>query len=184
MRGFGNIQIFAPSDPIEVEQIFTYAVNHVGPVYIRMDSNKFPNLHNGDYQFKAGKVDVLTQGDDISIIAVGSVVCEAFFAGQELKNHSISAEVLNISSIRPLDKEQIISSITKTKKVVTVEEHSINGGVGSLVSEIIAEKGIPATLTRLGIEDGNFAKAGPRAEIRAYHKIDTNGIVETVKKML
>ncbi|MGD9201617.1 MAG: transketolase C-terminal domain-containing protein, partial [Chitinispirillia bacterium] len=104
MRGFGNIQILAPSDPIETELIFNYAIDHIGPVYIRMDSDKFPNLHDSSYKFEAGKVDRLVQGSDISLIAVGSVVFEAFQAGQILKEESIDAEVLNISSIRPLNK--------------------------------------------------------------------------------
>ena len=184
MRSFGNIQIFAPSDPIEVEQIFNFAIDHIGPVYIRMDSDKFPNLHDSKYKFETGKVDKLVEGDDISIIAVGSMVSQAFLAGQMLKKTGINAEVLNISSIRPLNKEQIISSIVKTKKVVTTEEHSINGGIGSLVAEIIAEYDISAKLIRLGIADGEFAKAGPRSEIRAYHKLDMDGIMEAVKKLL
>lgn len=184
MRGFGNIQIYAPSDPIEVEQIFNFAVDHTGPVYIRMDSDKFPNLHDSTYKFETGKVDKLAEGPDISIIAVGSMVYEAFLAGQMLKKNHINADVLNISSIRPLDKEQIISSIVKTKNVVTVEEHSINGGIGSLVAEIIAEYDISAKLIRLGIPDGEFAKAGPRSEIRAYHKFDMDGIMNTAENLL
>lgn len=184
MRGFGNIQILAPSDPIETELIFNYAIDHIGPVYIRMDSDKFPNLHDSSYKFEAGKVDRLVQGSDISLIAVGSVVFEAFQAGQILKEESIDAEVLNISSIRPLDKEQLASSISKTKNVITVEEHSVNGGLGSLVSEIIAENNISAKFARHGIPDGEFAKAGPRSEIRAYHKIDAKGIAEAAKRML
>lgn len=183
MRGFGNIQIYAPSDPIEVEQIFNFAINHTGPVYIRMDSDKFPNLHDSTYTFETGKVDTLEHGNDISIIAVGSMVNQAFLASQMLKKIHINAEVLNIPSIRPLNKEQIVSSIVKTKNVVTVEEHSINGGIGSLVAEIIAEYNISAKLIRLGIADGEFAKAGPRSEIRAYHKLDIDGIVEVVKKL-
>ena len=184
MRGFGNIRIYAPSDPVEVEQIFTFAINHIGPVYIRMDSDKFPNLHENDYNFESGEADLLLHGTDVSIIASGSVVYEACLASQMLKEMSISAEVLNISSIRPLNKENIIESIIKTGKVITVEEHSINGGIGSLVAEIISENNIPVKLIRLGISDGEFAKAGPRDEIRTYYKIDKNGIMETAKIIL
>jgi transketolase len=184
MRGFGTIHIYAPSDPIEVEQIFNFAIDHTGPVYIRMDSDKFQNLHDSTYKFETGNVDKLVEGDDISIIATGSMVNQVFLASQMLKKNHINAEVLNISSIRPLNKKQIISSIVKTKNVVTVEEHSINGGIGSLVAEIIAENDISAKITRLGIADGEFAKAGPRSEIRAYHKLDMNGIMEAVAKLL
>ncbi|OHB56206.1 MAG: transketolase [Planctomycetes bacterium RBG_13_44_8b] len=184
MRGLGNIIILAPSDPIETERIFDFALRYVGPVYIRMDNAKFPLLHSKDYQFELGKVDVLTCGDDISIFATGSVVHEAYAAAQTLKADSINAEVINVSSIRPVDKKAIFDSIRKTKKVITVEEHSLHGGLGNLVCEIIAEEGLDARIVRLGITQGHFAKAGPREQIRAFYKIDKNGILETARKLL
>ncbi len=184
MRGWGNVLILAPSDPVETERIFRFALKHIGPVYIRMDNAKFPTLHNQDYQFEPGKVDVLTTGDDVTIFAMGSVVHEAYTAAQTLKTDAINAEVINVSSIRPIDKKGIIESIQKTKKVITVEEHSLHGGLGSLISEIIAEAGLPVRFVRLGIPEGQFSKAGPRAELRAYYKIDKDGIVETAVKIL
>jgi transketolase len=184
MRGLGNILILAPADPLETKQIFRFALDYDGPVYIRMDSDKFPALHSTDYQFTPGKVDVLQEGDDITIVAVGSVVYEAVEAAQELKAASIAAEVLNISSIRPLEKARIIESLRKTKKVITVEEHSLHGGIGSLVAEIIVEKQLEVQCKRLGIPEGQFSKAGPRKEIRAFYKIDKDGIVETAKKIM
>lgn len=184
MRGLGNIIILAPSDPVETEKIFEFALNHVGPVYIRMDSAKFPVLHTEDYKFELGKADVLVPGNDISIFAMGSVVHEAYAAAQQLKDDSVSAEVINISSVRPVDRKAIIDSIKKTKKVITVEEHSLHGGLGSLISEIIAEESLGAKVIRLGITQGQFSKAGPRAEIRAFYKIDKNGIIENARKIL
>jgi transketolase len=178
MRGLGNILILAPADPIETEQIFKVALEYQGPVYIRMDSAKFPMLHTEDYQFEPGKVDVLQEGRDVTIAAVGSVVYEAVAAAQELKTASIAAEVLNISSIRPLDQHRIIESLQKTGKVITVEEHSLHGGLGSLIAEIIAEEGLRVQFKRLGIPEGQFSKAGPRAEIRKFYHIDQQGIVE------
>ena len=184
MRGLGNIIILAPADPVETQRVFEFALNHAGPVYIRMDNAKFPTLHDEDYQFVLGKAGVLRQGSDITIFALGSVVHEAYEAAQELQNQSIDAEVVNISSIRPADKAGIAESIRKTKKVITVEEHTLSGGLGSLVCEIIAEEGLNAQIVRLGIKEGQFSKAGPRTDIRAYYKIDKNGIVETTKRML
>lgn len=184
MRTLGNVKIFAPSDPIDVKQIFQYAIDYKGPVYIRMDSAKFPVLHAETYKFIPGKADILLEGNDVSIIALGSVVHEAYEAANELKKESISAEVINLQSIRPLDRDSIINSIIKTRNVITVEEHSINGGVGSIVAEIIAEENINTSFKRLGIHDGEFSKAGPRNEIRKYYKIDSEGIIESVKKLL
>jgi len=184
MRGLGNIIILAPSDPVETERIFEFALSYIGPVYIRMDSAKFPVLHSTGYKFELGKPDILTSGDDVSIFAMGSVVHEAYAAAQALKADSINAEVVNVSSIRPVDKKKIIYSIQKTKNVITVEEHSLHGGLGSLISEIIAEEALVARLVRLGITQGHFAKAGPREQIRAFYKIDKNGIIENARKIL
>jgi transketolase len=184
MRGFGNIQILAPCDALETAQMFAYALEHVGPVYIRMDSDKFPALHDENYHFAPGKADVLRTGKDMTIFAMGSVVYEAYYAAMELAKENISAAVVNISSVRPLDRKQIVASASKTKKVITVEEHSVHGGLGSIVSEIVAEEGLAAKVLRLGITEGQFSKAGPRKEIRAFYKIDQKGIIEAAKKLL
>lgn len=184
MRGLGNIIILAPADPVETRRIFEFALNHTGPVYIRMDNAKFPTLYDEDYQFELGRASVLRQGSDITIFALGSVVHEAYEAALQLQNQSVDVEVVNVSSIRPVDKVGIVESIRKTEKAITVEEHTLSGGLGSLVCEIIAEEGLNAQIVRLGITEGQFSKAGPRTEIRAYYKIDKNGIVETAKRMI
>ena len=144
MQGLGNILILAPSDPVETEQILRFVLSYTGPVYMRMDSGKLPILHDKQYRFEPGGVDVLKQGNDVTIAAVGSVVYEAYFAALELEKMGMSAEVLNVSSIRPLHRREIAESIRKTKTVVTVEEHSLHGGLGSLISEVIAEQQLTA----------------------------------------
>jgi transketolase len=184
MQGLGNILILAPSDPVEAEQILHFALTHTGPVYVRMDSGKFPILHDDQYRFEPGAVDVLKQGSDVTLAAVGSAVYEAFFAALDLEKAGISAEVLNVSSIRPLRRRAVAESIRKTKTVVTVEEHSLHGGLGSLVSEIIAEQRLSARIKRLGLTGGEFSKAGPRAEIRAYYGIDQTGIRKAAADLL
>jgi transketolase len=176
LRGLGNIQIFAPSDPDETREIIKYALEYKGPVYIRMDSITFPSLHPNGCEFKPGKPEVLKQGKDVTICTLGTMAHEALKA-------NIDAEVINCSSIRPLDKSLIIASIKKTKKVITVEEHSINGGLGSVIAEIIAEAGISAKLVRLGVPAGEFAKAGPRAKLWEYYGMDAAGIVNHAKKI-
>jgi transketolase len=182
MRGLGNILILAPSDPIETEQIFRFAFEYQGPVYIRMDNGAYPQLHSKGYRFRLGSVDVLRRGKNVTIAAVGSVVYEACLAAQDLAQLGIEAELLNISSIRPLDREAIVSSIKKTAAVVTVEEHSVHGGLGSLVAEIVAAEAIQTKLIRLGIPEGSFSKAGPREKIREFYKINRKGIFHTAKR--
>jgi transketolase len=183
IRGFGNIQIFAPSDGIEAKQIFTYALNYVGPVYIRMDSAKLPNIHNEKYVFCAGLPDVLYYGDDITIFAMGSTTHEAVAARKLLEKDEISAEIVNLPSIRPLERKAIAKSLTKTGLAITVEEHSQHGGIGSLVSEIIAEEGVQCRLKRLGFPEGQFAVSGPRNEMRKHIGIDAASVARTAMEM-
>lgn len=184
MRGLGGILILAPSDAREALGVFRFALSHEGPVYIRMDSARLPALHDGSYDFEPRRLDVLREGADVSIFAVGSVSHEAAAAGERLAEEGIHAEVVNVPSIRPVDGEAIARSAAKTGRVVTVEEHSIHGGLGSLVSEIVAEGGLGAAVVRLGIPEGEFAKAGPRAEIRRYYGIDSAGIAQRARQML
>ncbi|MDY0093047.1 MAG: transketolase C-terminal domain-containing protein [Candidatus Vecturithrix sp.] len=184
MRGLGNIQILAPADPLETRQMFDYALQYEGPVYIRLDSAKFPVLHTPEYQFEPGNIDVLREGKNLTIAAVGSVVHEAVAAAQELATLAIDAEVLNLSSIRPLNPQKMIDSLRKTKQVITVEEHSMHGGIGSLVAEMIAENGLAVSLKRLGIPEGQFSKAGPRAALRAYYQIDARGIAANAQTLV
>jgi transketolase len=184
MRGFGNIVIFAPSDPLEAKQIFKYALDYEGPVYIRMDSAKFPVLHDDDYCFHPGEVDILRPGKDLSIIAMGSVVHEAAAAGEALAGQGIDAEVINLSSIRPLDRAGLVTSLRKTGLALTVEEHSLHGGVGSIVAAITSEEGLGGRVKRLGFAEGRFPVAGPRGEMRARAGIDAAGILRAAKELL
>ncbi len=183
MLGMGNILVLAPADSVETRAMVQFALNYHGPVYLRLDSEAFPVLHQPDYQFIPGTVDVLRTGKDITIAAVGSVVYEAVAAAEELKAAGIEADVLNISSLRPLEKDGIIASLHKTGRVITVEEHTLHGGVGSLVAEVIADAGLAVTCKRSGIPAGQFSKAGPRNELRAFYQIDANGIVATAKTL-
>ena len=184
MQGFGNILILAPSDPIETEQILRFSLSHKGPVYIRMDSAAFPILHEQTYKFQPGVVDVLRTGTDVTLAAVGSVVYEAVFAARDLEQRGIAAEVLNVSSFRPVDRMGILDSVRKTGAVVTVEEHSLHGGLGALVSEMVAQEGLSVRMLRLGVSKGRFSKAGPREQIRSYYHIDQEGIVASVVDLL
>ncbi|MBS7846455.1 transketolase family protein [Pseudomonas fluorescens] len=183
MRGFGNVQIFAPADAIECRQIVDYALRYHGPVYIRLDGKALPDVHGADYQFVPGQVDILRQGADVSIVALGSVVHEAVDAAALLAEQGIQAQVINLSSIRPLQRDVLLSALSGTQAVITVEEHNINGGIGSLVAEVLAEAGLGIALIRLGIGDGEYAAAGAREPTRALHNIDAAGIVAAATRL-
>ncbi|QHM74948.1 1-deoxy-D-xylulose-5-phosphate synthase [Mixta theicola] len=184
VRGFGNIQIFAPSSPRECRQIIDYALEHVGPVYIRMDGKALPELHDEAWRFQPGAVDVLHEGNDIALVAMGSTVHEAVEAAGLLARKGIAACVINLASIRPLDRDALSQSLSGIKHVITVEEHNINGGVGSIVAEVLAEYGHGARLKRLGIPDGEYALAADRKDMRAWHGIDAAGIVSQALNLL
>jgi len=184
MRGFGHVEIYAPADGAECRQIVEHALAHDGPVYVRLDGKALPDLHGSDYRFVPGQVDVLRQGHDVSLVALGSVVHEAVDAARLLAEQGISAQVINLSSIRPLQREALLEALCAARGgVVTVEEHNANGGVGSLVAEIMAEAALGVPLIRLGIADGEYASAGARGPTRAKHGIDAAGIAAAVQRL-
>ncbi|KTT04467.1 transketolase [Pseudomonas oryzihabitans] len=184
MRGFGHVEIYAPADGAECRQIVEHALAHDGPVYIRLDGKALPDLHGPDYRFVPGQVDVLRQGHDVSLVALGSVVHEAVDAARLLAEQGISAQVINLSSIRPLQRDALLEALCAARGgVVTVEEHNANGGVGSLVAEVMAEAALGVPLIRLGIADGEYASAGARGPTRAKHGIDAAGIVAAVQRL-
>ncbi|WP_312663999.1 transketolase C-terminal domain-containing protein, partial [Pantoea sp. CTOTU49201] len=183
MRGFGNIEIYAPSCPLECRQIIEYALAHVGPVYIRLDGKDLPQLHDENYQFRPGQIDVLREGHDILLVAMGSTVHEVVHAAEQLHEQGITAGVISIPSIRPCDTQQLRELLNHYPAVITVEEHNVNGGVGSLVAEVLAEGGCGIPLLRLGIPDGEYAIAGDRASTRARHGIDAASVVKSAARI-
>ncbi|WP_436857156.1 transketolase family protein [Citrobacter tructae] len=184
LRGFGNIEIYAPSCPVECRLIIDYALSHVGPVYIRLDGKALPELHDEQYRFTPGEIDVLREGKDIALVAMGSTVHEIVDAAAQLAQAGIEASVISVPSIRPCNTAQLLAAIAPCKAVVSVEEHNINGGVGSLVAEVLAEAASAIPLRRLGIADGQYAIAADRAATRARHEIDVAGIVKNATALL
>ena len=178
LRGMGTIRIFAPADAPEAGQVMRHALSTPGPVYIRMDSAPVPVFHGPDYTFKPGAVDVIAPGRDVTVFALGPLVTEALRARDQAAARGVSVAIVNLSSIRPLDLDAVASHAAATGRILTVEEHSLHGGIGSVVAETIAERGLLVRLRRLGIPEGQFAKTGPRAEIRRYYGLDAQGIEE------
>lgn len=184
LLGMGNIQIFAPADAIETREIIQYAIRNRGPKYIRLDSIKPPQVHKEDYTFTAGEPVFIKKGKDISIITLGTALHDAINAEKILKEQGIEAEIISIPSVRPLNTDKISRALSKTSFAVTVEEHSVHGGIGSIVSQIIAEEGISCRLKRLGVTSGNFAPASPRDSIKELYHLDGEGIAQTCLSLL
>ena len=180
MRTIPGMVILNPSDDIEAKAAVKAAYEHVGPVYLRFGRLAIPVFNdNEDYKFEIGKGIVLKEGKDVTIFATGLEVSEALEAAKMLEKDGISAEVINIHTIKPLDEELVIASATKTGKVVTVEEHSILGGLGSAVAEVLCEKA-PTKMLRIGVND-KFGESGPAVELIHKYELDAEGIYKKVK---
>ncbi|MBN2509558.1 MAG: transketolase family protein [Spirochaetales bacterium] len=181
---FGNIQVFVPSDPEETRQITRYAVNHIGPVYIRLDSYKADNIHKDGYRFVPGESVVIKEGSDLTIVVLGTMIHTALTAAAELEKQGVQAEVISLPSIRPLQPEGILQSIGKTGNVLTVEEHSLHGGIGSIVAELVLEHGLSCKFKKLGVPAGSFAPASPRSDIQEEYNLHSDGIIQEALRLL
>jgi transketolase len=179
--GFGNVHIYAPCDVIETKQVVAYAASIAGPVYIRLDSAALPVVHNATYAFKPGNPDCLRQGKSVAIIALGSVVGEALDACDSLERNGIAPTLLNLSSIRPLNESAYLKILDGHDIIVTVEEHSLHGGIGALTAVLLAKAGLRKKFVMLGIRQGEFAHYGTRKGIRAHYGIDAAGIDKAVR---
>jgi transketolase len=183
MRTIPGMVVMCPADDIEARACVRAAAEHVGPVYIRFGRAACPVVNDRpDYKFEIGKGTVLREGTDLTIVATGMCVAPSLEAAEELAKEGVSAEVINIATIKPLDEELIIESVKKTGKVVTVEEHSIIGGLGSAVCECLAEHH-PAPVKRIGVND-RFGESGPAGELIKKYGLDKDGILKSIKEYL
>ena len=183
MRTIPGMTIINPSDDIEAKAAVKAAYEMEGPVYLRFGRLAVPVINDReDYKFEIGKGVVLKEGTDLTIIATGLEVAESLAAAEKLEADGISVEVINMHTIKPLDADLVVKSAAKTGKVVTVEEHSIIGGLGSAVAEVIAEKQ-PAKLLRIGVED-RFGESGPAVKLLEKYELDAAGIYKKIKAFL
>lgn len=181
MREIPGMVVINPSDDIEAKAAVRAAYEHEGPVYMRFGRAAVPVINdNADYKFEIGKGVLLKEGKDLTIIATGLCVPEALGAAELLKAKGIDAEVINIHTIKPLDEELVLASAKKTGRVFTAEEHSILGGLGSAVAEVLSEK-CPTKLTRIGVNDV-FGESGPAAELIHKYGLDAEGIAKKIEE--
>ena len=182
MRSIPNMTVLVPADGVEAEKMIFEAANVYGPMYVRLGRSAVDTIFTEEYKFEIGKGTVLTEGDDVSIIACGIMVNEAIKASEELKKEGINARVINMSTIKPIDKELIIKSAKETKAIVTAEEHSIIGGLGSAVSEVLAEE-CPTILKRVGIKDV-FGESGNPNDLLEKYGLTYKDIINSVKEVI
>ena len=155
---------------------------HVGPVYLRFGRPKVPNFTDINQNFEIGKAVLLSEGTDVTIIATGHLVWEAIEASKELDKLSISSEIINIHTIKPLDSDAILRSVSKTKCIVTAEEHMLNGGLGDSVAQLLSRK-LPLPLEMVGVND-TFGESGTPRQLMEKYGLTSNDIVNAVKKVI
>lgn len=180
MREVPGMVVINPSDDVEAKAAVKAAYEHVGPVYLRFGRLAVPVINDRpDYKFEIGKGVVLKEGKDVTIFATGLEVNETLEAEKLLAADGIDAEIINIHTIKPLDRELVVASAKKTGKVVTVEEHSVIGGLGSAVAEVLCEEA-PTRMLRIGVND-TFGESGPALELLHKYELDAEGIYNKVK---
>ena len=182
MRSIPNMTVLVPADGVEAEKMIFAAAEFNGPMYVRLGRSAVPTLFGEDYNFEIGKGVVLKEGNDATIIACGMMVNEAILAADMLKEENINVRVINMSTIKPIDTELIIKAAKETKAIVTAEEHSIIGGLGSAVSEVVSEN-CPTIVKKVGINDC-FGESGTPAELLEKYGLTAKHIVEKVKEAL
>ncbi len=183
MRVIPGMTVISPSDAKETKMAVKAALDANGPVYLRLSRFPVEDTSPEDYSFEIGKGVVLREGSDVTLVATGITVEQAVAAADALKEEGISAAVINIHTIKPLDSELVCQYAEKTGKVITVEEHSIIGGLGGAVAEALAEAGCAAKLARMGLND-TFGTSGKAADVIEYFGLTAPHIVSKAKEML
>lgn len=183
MRTIPEMVVINPADDIEAKAAVKAAYEHEGPVYLRFGRLAVPVINDSsNYKFEIGKGIILKEGTDLTIIATGLCVSEALEAAKKLEDDGINAEVINIHTIKPLDEDLVVNSAKKTGKVVTVEEHSIIGGLGSAVCDTLSAK-LPTKVFKIGINDV-FGESGPALELIHKYGLDAEGIYTKIKEII
>ena len=182
MRTIPGMTVVNPADDIEARQAVFAAADFYGPVYMRFGRLAVPPVNGDDYQFTLGKGVVLRDGSDVTIVATGLMVNEALMAWETLKNEGVSARVVNIHTIKPLDEELILKAAADTGAIVTAEEHSVIGGLGGAVCELLSGKR-PTPVLRVGTEDA-FGMSGPAVEVLKYYGLCAENIARKARDVL
>ncbi|MDR3185884.1 MAG: transketolase family protein [Christensenellaceae bacterium] len=185
VRTMVNLTVICPADGMETANAVRAAASTPGPFYIRINRG-FDNVvyNSSDYGFEVGKAVEMVDGTDITLIACGSCVYQAMQAASILKfDHKLSARVLNMHTIKPIDREAVLKAVRETRKLVTIEDHTIVGGLGSAVAEVIVEGGKACLLRKLGIPD-KWSPIGLHEDLLAHHEIDAEGIVKNVLEVM
>ncbi|MFD1550623.1 transketolase family protein [Putridiphycobacter roseus] len=182
MKMLPNMVVISPCDYNQTKAATIAIADYVGPVYLRFGRPKVPNFTAPDQKFVIGKADMLSEGTDVSIFATGHLVWKAIEAGRALVEKGISAEIINVHTIKPLDEKAVLDSVRKTKCVVTAEEHMMNGGLGDSIAQLLARK-LPTPLEMVAVND-TFGQSGKGEELLTKYNINTPNIIAAAEKVI
>jgi len=182
MRAIANMTVVQPVDAVEMRSVLRYAATYDGPMYIRIGRDPVPQFLPDDYQFEPGKSIVLRPGNDLTLISYGDLMENTLTVAENLGRKGIQARVINMSSLKPLDDAAVVSAARETKRIVTVDNHNIYGGLGSAVAEVLAERA-PARLRRIGVRD-QFGKTGTNEQMMERYHLRAEDIEEQVLDFL
>lgn len=183
MRSFPNMMVVVPADAYETTKAARAVVEHKGPVYLRLGRGKIPAVYKEDYQFILEKAVTLREGSDLAIITCGVMVGSAIEASLILEGEGINAGVINMHTIKPIDRDVIIRAAKRTGKIITAEEHNIIGGLGDAVASVICEEGVPVKLIKIGIRDTFCEQGSPEALLHKYG-LDSENIIRAAKRLV
>lgn len=182
MRGLPHMTVIVPADCKECQEAIKYAALHEGPTYIRIPRSNVPDIFDENYSFNIHKAVVVEEGTDVSVFTNGETLAEVLLAAEELKKDNISLEVINVPVVKPLDFQTVIESVKKTKFAITVENHSIIGGLGSAICETLADK-LPSKVYRIGVND-EFGQSGKAEELIEYYGLDSKTLAKRIRAMI
>jgi transketolase len=182
LRAIANLPVIVPADPVETEQVLRWAAETVGPVFIRVSRTPVRAVNRDDYVFRLGVATRLRGGDDVTLIACGTMVERALDAADALAARGIGARVLNVPTIRPLDRDAVVAAAEETRAIITVEEHTVHGGLGGAVAELVATE-CPVPMRLLGVP-GVFAPTGSTEGLFQRFGLTAAGIVEAALKLV
>jgi transketolase len=182
IRALPNVAIVNPGDPISTERAVEYLVEHQGPAFLRLTRQKVADVHDDGFRFEFGKAVQVRDGSDVAILATGATLPEAVSAAQALEGEGISARMLDVHTVKPLDEEAILQAASECGALITVEDHNVHGGLGGAVAEVLATRNGKAGLRVLGVR--GFGESGTSAELYAKHGIDADGIARSTRELL
>lgn len=182
MRGLPHMTVIVPADCKECQEAIKYAALHEGPTYIRIPRSNVPDIFDENYSFNIHKAVVVEEGTDVSVFTNGETLAEVLLAAEELKKDNISLEVINVPVVKPLDFQTVFESVKKTKFAITVENHSIIGGLGSAICETLADK-LPSKVYRIGVND-EFGQSGKAEELIEYYGLDSKTLAKRIRAII